>query len=55
VPAVGGVEIQRQASWHEQDGFTDQPAYAGADKGRAWLDHLVGVLAERLVALAKTL
>lgn len=55
VPAVDGVEIQRQASWHEQAGYTDQPAHAGADKGRAWLDHLVTVLAARLVALAKSL
>lgn len=55
IPAVTGVEIQRQASWHEQDGFTDQPAHATADKGREWLDHLVGELAGRLVELAKSL
>jgi creatinine amidohydrolase len=55
IPAVGGIEIHRQASWHEQDGYTDQPAHATAANGTAWLDHLVGVLANRLVELAKEL
>jgi creatinine amidohydrolase len=54
-PAVEGLEIHRQASWHEQDGFTDQPAHATAEHGEVWLDHLVSVLAARLVDLAKAL
>jgi creatinine amidohydrolase len=55
IPAVTGMEIHRQASWHEQDGYTDQPAHATAANGTAWLEHLVGVLADRLVELAKEL
>ncbi|WP_020576989.1 creatininase family protein [Actinopolymorpha alba] len=55
IPAVTGLEIHRQASWHEQDGFTDEPSEASGEKGQAWLDHLVAVLADRLVDLAKTL
>ncbi len=55
IPAVPGVEIQRQASWHEQNGFTDQPAHATAEKGKDWLDHIATELAGRLVELAKSL
>ncbi len=55
IPAVAGMEIHRQASWHEQNGYTDQPAHASAEKGGAWLEHLVSVLAGRLVELAKAL
>jgi creatinine amidohydrolase len=55
IPQVDGLEIHRQASWHEQDGFTDQPAHATAERGQVWLDHLVSVLADRLVDLAKAL
>lgn len=55
IPAVPGVEIQRQASWHEQDGYTDDPAKADAAQGREWLDHLVRRLAGRLVDLAASI
>jgi creatinine amidohydrolase len=55
VPAVDGIELHRQASWHEQGGFTDEPARATAEMGREWLDHLVDRLADRLVELAKAL
>ncbi|MEQ4210088.1 creatininase family protein [Actinopolymorpha sp. B17G11] len=55
IPQVTGLEIHRQASWHEQDGYTDQPAHATADRGEVWLDHLVSVLADRLVDLTKAL
>lgn len=55
VPSVPGVEIQRQASWHEQKGFTDEPVNADAQQGKEWLDHLVSTLAGQLVALAAAL
>lgn len=55
VPSVEGVEIQRQASWHEQNGFTDEPARASAELGQEWLDHVVERLADQLVELAKAL
>jgi creatinine amidohydrolase len=54
IPSVAGFEIYRQASWHDQDGFSDQPARADAELGRAWLDRLVAGLADRLVDFAES-
>lgn len=54
IPSVAGFEIHRQESWHEQDGFTGQPADADAELGRAWLDRLVAGLADRLVEFAES-
>ncbi len=54
IPSVAGFEVYRQASWHDQDGFSDQPARADAELGRAWLDRLVAGLADRLVDFAES-
>jgi creatinine amidohydrolase len=54
IPSVAGFEVHRQASWHDQDGYTGQPAEADAEHGRVWLDRLVAGLADRLIEFAET-
>ncbi|WP_166345278.1 creatininase family protein [Phytoactinopolyspora limicola] len=53
--AIDGVEVHDAGIWAAMDGFTDRPDRADRAAGEARLDQIVDALAERLVALAKTM
>lgn len=37
--------LERAGRWQEMDGFTDSPALADGDRGRAYVDTIIGTLA----------
>ncbi|MEV0714970.1 creatininase family protein [Asanoa sp. NPDC050611] len=51
VPAVPGIDLHTGAIWRTIDGHTDSAERADADAGKRRLDHLVRLMADRLVQL----
>ncbi len=52
--ALTGATVQVHGSWAASTGYTDEPAAATADEGRAMLDIIVQRVAEFLTAFSQT-
>jgi hypothetical protein len=48
----GLVQLEDQASWLSIDGYTDGPAAASADEGRAYLSLIIAAVADCYVEMA---
>jgi creatinine amidohydrolase len=48
----GLVQLEDQASWLSIDGYTDSPAAASADEGRAYLSLIIAAVADCYVEMA---